>query len=60
MDIGCDNGLVADRAYEDKAQYAFTGTVEKVVFDLKPAHTEAEMDLHKHAAVHSVAGGVAG
>ena len=32
MDIGRDNGLVVDRAYEDKAPYAFTGTVKKVVF----------------------------
>ena len=36
MDIGRDNGLVVDRAYEAKAPYAFTGTVKKVVFDLKP------------------------
>ena len=35
MDIGCDNGLVADRAYEDKAPYAFQGKVKKVVFDVK-------------------------
>ena len=38
MDIGRDNGLVVDLAYEDKAPYAFTGTVKNVVFDLKPAH----------------------
>ena len=37
MDIGRDNGLVVDRAYAAKAPYAFTGTVKKVVFDLKPA-----------------------
>ena len=36
MDIGRDNGLVVDRAYEAKAPYAFTGTVKRVVFDLKP------------------------
>ena len=29
MDIGRDNGLVVDLAYEDKAPYAFTGTVEE-------------------------------
>jgi hypothetical protein len=28
MDIGRDNGLVVDRAYEDKAPYAFTRTVK--------------------------------
>ena len=38
MDIGRDNGGVVDLAYEDKAPYAFTGTVKKVTFDLKPAH----------------------
>ena len=27
MDIGCDNGLVVDRACEDKTPFAFTGTV---------------------------------
>jgi hypothetical protein len=35
MDIGRDNGLVVDLAYEDKAPYAFTGTVKQVVFDLQ-------------------------
>ena len=38
MDIGRDKGLVVDRDYEDKAPYAFTGTVKDVVFDPKPAH----------------------
>ena len=37
MDVGRDSGLVVDRAYAAKAPYAFTGTVHKVVFDLKPA-----------------------
>ncbi len=37
MDVSRDNGLVVDLAYEDKAPYPFTGTVKKVVFDLKPA-----------------------
>ena len=50
MDVGRDNGGVVDLAYEDKAPYAFTGTVKKVVFDLKPAHPEAESDLHQHYA----------
>ena len=35
MNIGRDNGLVVDLAYEDKAPYAFTGTLEQVTFDLK-------------------------
>jgi arylsulfatase len=60
MDIGRDNGLVADLPYEAKAPYAFTGTVKNVVFDLKPEQQEAEMALHRHAALHAVAAGVAG
>ena len=46
MDIGRDNGLVVDDAYRDKAPYAFTGTVRKVTFDLKPAPIEVEKALH--------------
>ena len=60
MDIGRDNGLVVDRAYEGKAPYAFTGIVKKVVFDLKPAHHEAEMNLHEFAAMQAVGQGAAG
>jgi arylsulfatase A-like enzyme/uncharacterized membrane protein len=60
MDIGRDNGLVADLAYEDKAPYAFTGTVKDVVFDLRPAAHGDEQELHAHAALHGVAQGVAG
>lgn len=59
MDIGRDNGGVVDLTYEDKAPYAFTGTVKKVVFDLKPAHPEAEQDLHEHSVIQAVAAGVA-
>ncbi len=60
MDISRDNGLVVDRAYEDKAPYAFTGTVKQVVFDLKPAHHEAELALHEHAQMQAVGQGAAG
>ena len=60
MDIGRDNGLVVDRAYEDRAPYAFTGTVKRVVFDIQPAAHEDEQALHEHTALHAVAGGVAG
>jgi arylsulfatase len=42
LDVGRDNGLVVDRDYEDKAPYAFTGTVKEVIFDLKPVAPEAE------------------
>jgi arylsulfatase len=58
MDIGRDNGLVVDRAYEDKAPYAFTGTVKKVVFDLRPAIPEDEHALHQHSSSHAVAHGI--
>ena len=60
MDMGRDNGGVVDLAYEDKAPYAFTGTVKKVVFDLKPAHHEAEQALHEHAQTQAVGAGAAG
>ena len=58
MDIGRDNGLVVDRDYEDKAPYAFTGTVREVVFDLKPGSPEEEAELHRHGAAHAVAHGI--
>jgi hypothetical protein len=54
------NGLVVDLDYEDKAPYAFTGTVKEVVFDLKPGIHDDEISLHHHAAHHAVAAGVAG
>jgi arylsulfatase len=61
MDIGRDNGMVVDLAYEDRAPYAFTGTLKQVVFDLKPAGThEEERALHEHASIHGVAHGVSG
>ena len=59
MDVSRDNGLVVDLAYEDKAPYPFTGTVKKVVFDLKPATShDHEKALHEHASVHAVAHGI--
>jgi hypothetical protein len=36
MGIGSDDGLVVDRNYLDKAPFAFTGTVKKVVFRRRP------------------------
>ena len=36
MDIGRDNGGVVDRGYEDRKPFPFTGTIKKVVFDVKP------------------------
>jgi arylsulfatase len=52
MDIGRDNGLVVDLEYEDKAPYAFTGTVTRVVFDLQPGSPEDERVLAEHHASH--------
>lgn len=60
MDVGRDNGLVVDRAYEDKAPYAFTGTVKRVVFDLKPARMEEEVALHEQAGHALVGAGASG
>ncbi len=62
MDISRDNGLVVDLDYEDKAPYAFTGTVKNVVFDLnpKPLTHDEEIALHKHASEQAVGQGAAG
>jgi arylsulfatase len=59
LDVGRDNGLVVDRSYADKAPFAFTGTVKKVVFDVAPhlAH-EDEHALHEHAAQGHTARGI--
>jgi arylsulfatase len=51
MDIGRDNGGVVDPSYEADKPFAFTGTVKKVVFDLKP-HLSAQDELDIHAAAH--------
>jgi len=62
MDVGRDNGGVVDLAYEDKAPYAFTGTVRDVVFDLQPKPTTHEDDkaLHEHQTTVAVAAGIHG
>jgi arylsulfatase A-like enzyme len=51
MDIGRDNGGVVDLAYEDRKPFAFTGTVKKVVFDIKP-HLSDKDELNLHAEAH--------
>ena len=51
MDIGRDNGGVVDRAYENQKPFAFTGTVKKVTFDIKP-HLSDEDAIDLHAAAH--------
>jgi arylsulfatase len=60
MDMGRDNGGVVDEAYEDKAPYAFTGTLRQVVFDLQPAAYQDEQALHEHASIQAVGSGAAG
>ena len=49
MDIGRDNGGVVDLSYADKKPFAFTGTINKVVFDVKP-HPSAQDEEELHAA----------
>jgi len=51
MDIGRDNGGVVDVSYESEKPFAFTGTVKKVVFDLKP-HLSDQDELQLHAEAH--------
>jgi arylsulfatase len=51
MDIGRDNGGVVDRSYEDQKPFAFTGTVRKVTFNIKP-HQTPEDALELHTAAH--------
>ena len=50
MDIGRDNGGVVDLSYADRRPFAFTGTVKKVVFDVKP-----HLTVEDEQAVHTVA-----
>ncbi len=51
MDIGRDSGGVVDLSYEDQKPFAFTGTVKKVVFDIKP-HPSAQDELAIQQAEH--------
>lgn len=59
MDIGRDNGLPVDQSYADRSPYAFTGKIEKVIFDLQPAvQPEVEQQLHEIAQQGAVARGM--
>ena len=51
MDIGRDNGGVVDRSYEDQKPFAFTGTVKKVTFNIKPHLTDQDA-LELQTAAH--------
>jgi arylsulfatase len=60
MDIARDNGGVVDLSYDDRKPFAFTGTIKKVVFDVKPhLSTHDEQALHEAAhhghAAHALA-----
>ena len=55
MDIGRDNGGVVDRSYAAKAPFPFTGTIRKVVFDIKPHLEHEEAELHEAAQNADVA-----
>ena len=59
MDVGRDNGLPVDRCLRgDKSPYPFTGTVKKVVFDLKPGTHDDEKALHEAGAHVATAHGI--
>jgi hypothetical protein len=47
--------------YADKAPFAFTGTIKKVVFDIKP-HLSADDDQALHESAHHghIAHGISG
>ncbi len=61
MDVGLDNGLVVDRSYADKAPFACTGTVKKVVFDVAPHLDENdEHAIHEHSSQADIARGISG
>jgi arylsulfatase len=51
LDIGRDNGEVVDARYEDKAPFAFTGTIHKVTYDIRHVDQSRNDALHQaHAA----------
>ena len=55
MDIGRDNGGVVDLRYEDRKPFAFTGTIKKVVFDIKP-HLSSQDELTCTPRLHGSSG----
>lgn len=58
MDVSRDNG--GDLDYEDRAPYAFTGTVRNVVFDLAPHAHDEDLSLHESTAQAALAHAAAG
>jgi len=51
MDIGRDNGGVVDLSYAERRPFPFTGTIKKVVFDVKP-HLAQDDEHSIHLAGH--------
>jgi hypothetical protein len=61
MDVGRDNGDVVDRGYATRSPFAFTGTIKKVTFDIKPHLSAAdEQALHESAHHGNVAHSISG
>ena len=61
MDIGRDNGGVVDLSYADRKPFAFTGTVKRVTFDVRPQlSTTEEHALHEAAHHGHAANALAG
>ena len=52
MDIGRDNGGVVDLSYADRQPFAFTGTIKKVVFDVKPHPSRPRTSRPLHEVAH--------
>jgi arylsulfatase len=60
MDVGRDNGMTVDPEYRKQAPYPFTGTVKKVIFDLKPEVHGREKALHEAAHHAGVGAAISG
>jgi hypothetical protein len=61
MTFSLRSGGASPRGWTAAASpYAFTGKVRRVIFDLQPAHHEAEQDLHRHDVHQAIARGIAG
>ena len=47
MDVGRGNGGGVDRSYESQKPFAFSGSVKKVTFDIKPHLSDQDaLNLH--------------
>jgi hypothetical protein len=47
LDIGRDNGEVVDVRYETRPPFAFTGTIHKVTYDIRPPGQADHEALHQ-------------